>query len=118
MAAGVQATAWSADHASGAPALMLRLAVGGKVVTYTGDTAWTDALIDAAAGADLLIAEAYFRDKKIPYHLSHADLAGHASQLGCGRVVLTHLSADLLAQLDQCRDHGWDFAEDDLVLRL
>ena len=76
-AAGVRAAGFAADHPSGpdGPALALRLAIGGKVIGYTGDTAWTDALIDVAAGADLLIAEAYYRDKNVPYHLRHADLA-------------------------------------------
>src|SRR5206468_4040175 len=35
----------------------LRVEVGGKVVTYTGDTEWTDEVAEAARGADLLIAE-------------------------------------------------------------
>ena len=55
------------DHPSGAPALLLRLDLAGKTLAYTGDTAWTDALTEAAADADLLIAEAYYRDKNIPY---------------------------------------------------
>jgi ribonuclease BN (tRNA processing enzyme) len=113
--AGILATAWAADHPSGGPALSLRLAIGGRVISYTGDTAWTDALIEVAAGADLLIAEAYYRDKKVPYHLSQADLAAHAGQLGCRRTVLTHMSADMLGHLDQaCSETAYD----GLVLRL
>ena len=46
-----------------------------RSIAYTGDTAWTESLIAAAADADLLIAEAYYYDKAIPYHLRHADLA-------------------------------------------
>jgi ribonuclease BN (tRNA processing enzyme) len=119
--AGLRATAWAADHPSGAPALLLRLAIGGRVLAYTGDTAWTDAIIEAAAGADLLIAEAYFRDKPVPYHLSHADLAGRADRLSCSRVVLTHLSADILSYPDQLAGPGpasWQAASDGLVLHI
>ena len=73
------------------------------MIGYTGDTAWTDALIDVAAGADLLIAEAYYRDKAVPYHLRHADLVAHAGRLASRRIVLTHMSADMLDHLDQAR---------------
>ena len=114
-AAGVEATAWEADHPSGAPALLLRLLVGGKVIAYTGDTAWTDALIEVAAGADLLIAEAYYRDKAVPFHLRLTDLESHRAELACHRMVLTHMSADMLERLDQT---GYEAACDGLVLHL
>jgi ribonuclease BN (tRNA processing enzyme) len=116
-AAGVRATGFAADHPSGpdGPALSLRLEIGGKVIGYTGDTAWTDVLVDVAAGADLLIAEAYYLDKNVPHHLRHADLAAHGERLGCRRMVLTHMSADMLAHLDQVR---FEIASDGLVLRV
>jgi ribonuclease BN (tRNA processing enzyme) len=63
---GVTVRAWEGDHSSGARALLLRLEVAGKAIAYTGDTAWTDAVVGAAADADLLIAEAYYRDKNVP----------------------------------------------------
>ncbi len=114
-AAGVQAAAFRADHPSGGPALALRLAIGGKVIAYTGDTAWTDALIEVAAGADLLIAEAYYRDKNIPYHLSNADLAAHQDQLTSRRTVLTHMSSDMLEHLGEA---CFETAHDGLVLHI
>jgi ribonuclease BN (tRNA processing enzyme) len=114
-AAGVRATAFPADHPSGAPALALRLTLGGKVVAYTGDTAWTDVLIEVAAGADLLIAEAYYRDKNVPYHLRHADLAARRGRLASRRTVLTHMSDDMLDHLDQA---CFETAEDGLVLHI
>ena len=94
--AGVHAAAWAADHPSGAPALALRLTLGATVIAYTGDTAWTGTLTEVAAGADLLIAEAYYRDKRVPFHLSLADLAAHRAELTSRRIVLTHMSADML----------------------
>ena len=88
--------AWEATHPSGAPPLALRLSLAGKTIAYTGDTGWTDALIECAAGADLLIAEAYYRDKYIPYHLRQADLDAHRDQLTAKRIVVTHMSADMI----------------------
>jgi ribonuclease BN (tRNA processing enzyme) len=92
--AGVTVQTWAARHPSGAPALILRLAVGGTVIAYTGDTAWTPAIAAAAEHADLLIAEAYYWDKPIPHHLRYADLTGH--EITARRVILTHMSADML----------------------
>jgi ribonuclease BN (tRNA processing enzyme) len=113
--AGAQVAAFEADHPSGAPALALRLAVGGKVVAYTGDTAWTPVLAAAAAGADLLIAEAYYFGKPVPFHLRHADLVAHRAELTCRRIVLTHPSADLLSHAGEL---AFDLAHDGLVLEL
>ncbi len=92
----VAVRAWETDHPSGAPALLLRLDLAGKIIAYTGDTAWTGAIAEAAADADLLIAEAYYRDKNIPYHLRLADIEAHLDQLTARRIVLTHMSADML----------------------
>jgi ribonuclease BN (tRNA processing enzyme) len=112
---GLDVTAWEVDHPSGAPALALRVTIDGQVISYTGDTAWTDDLITAAAGADLLIAEAYYYDKPIPYHLRHADLAHHRRDLTSRRIVLTHLSADMLAPP---REPDFETAYDGLVIHL
>jgi ribonuclease BN (tRNA processing enzyme) len=113
--AGLAVTSWPVSHPSGAPALALRLHLGGKTIAYTGDTAWTDDLVTAAADADLLIAEAYYFDKPVPHHLRHADLAGHASDLTSRRIVLTHLSADMLARPDQL---SFETAHDGLTIHL
>jgi ribonuclease BN (tRNA processing enzyme) len=112
---GVTVTAWPGDHPSGAPALLLRLSLAGKTLAYTGDTAWTGAIVDAAADADLLIAEAYSRDKAIPYHLRHADLAAHRDQLAARRIIVTHMSADVLDHQDQI---SFEPAHDGLVVDL
>jgi len=109
--AGVGAQAWEASHPSGAPALILRLTVGGTVIAYTGDTAWTPAVAEAAHHADLLIAEAYYWDKAVPHHLRHADLSEH--EITARRVVLTHMSADMLA-----RPTLYETAHDGLVIRI
>jgi ribonuclease BN (tRNA processing enzyme) len=113
--AGTRIQAWPASHPSGAPALILRLTVGGKVIAYTGDTAWTPAIGEAARGADLLIAEAYYWDKRIPYHLRHADLVEQQRHLAARRIVLTHMSADMLGRPGQAR---WETARDGLVIRV
>jgi ribonuclease BN (tRNA processing enzyme) len=112
---GVTVRAWAGDHPSGAPALLLRLGLAGRTIAYTGDTAWTSALVDVAAGADLLIAEAYYRDKQVPYHLRLADLDAHRGQLTARRVIVTHMSADVLGHQP---DVAFEIAHDGLVVTL
>jgi ribonuclease BN (tRNA processing enzyme) len=56
----VSVTGFEVSHASGAPPFALRVAGEGRVLTYSGDTEWTESLIEAARGADLFIAEALF----------------------------------------------------------
>jgi ribonuclease BN (tRNA processing enzyme) len=97
---GTEVTTWEVDHPSGAPPLAMRLGIEGTTIAYTGDTAWTDSLPWAADGADLLIAEAYYYDKAIPYHLRYVDLLAHRADLTSRRIVLTHMSADMLARPD------------------
>jgi ribonuclease BN (tRNA processing enzyme) len=113
--AGVRVSAWEVDHPSGAPPLALRLELAGRTIAYTGDTAWTDALVDVARDADLLIAEAYFRDKPVPHHLRVADLTEHRGQLTSGRIVVTHMSADVLDHQERI---GFQTAHDGLVIAL
>jgi len=99
----VSVTAFEVSHASGAPPFALRVAGEGKVVTYSGDTEWTESLVDAARGADLFIAEALFYEKRVKYHLDLATLLQHRARLECRRLVLTHMGEDMLRRL-----HGLD----------
>ncbi len=115
--AGIEVKSWEVDHPSGAPPLALRLGLGGAAIAYTGDTAWTGNLAAAADGADLLIAEAYYYDKPVPYHLRYADLTSHRASLTSRRIVLTHMSADMLARAAAGK-LAFETARDGLVLQL
>src|SRR5262245_8516301 len=88
-------TPFIVEHASGAPAYALRVEYGGKVIAYSGDTEWTESLVDAARGADLFVCEAYFFEKKIKYHLDCQTLRENRQRLDCRRVVHTNMRAHL-----------------------
>ena len=107
--AGLAVSAYSVAHASGAPSYALRIDAAGKIIAYSGDTEWTDALISAARGADLFICEAYFFEKRIKYHLDYRTLAHHRSELECQRIVLTHMSEEML---DRRSEVDFECAED------
>jgi len=102
-------TAFRVIHASGAPPYALRVEFGDKIIAYSGDTEWTDELIQAATGVDLFICEAYFFEKRVKYHLDYQTLLAHRAELGCNRLILTHMSEDMLARLDSLEI---EFAED------
>jgi ribonuclease BN (tRNA processing enzyme) len=88
-------------HPSGSPALALRLEVGGKVIAYTGDTEWFDGLIPILKNADLLIAESYFYEKPIKYHLNYRTIMDQLPVLNPGKLLLTHMSQDMLDRLEE-----------------
>jgi ribonuclease BN (tRNA processing enzyme) len=90
---------WQVEHACGAPPLALRVELGGVSFAYSGDTQWTPALAQAAAGADLFAAEAYTFDRAVRYHLDYQTLHAHLGEIGARRTVLTHMSAAMLARL-------------------
>ena len=103
-------------HPSGTPSLALRTECDGKVVAYTGDTEWVDALVEVGRGADLLIAEAYTFDRKVRFHLDYAILREKAPLIGAKRLVLTHMSPEMLARVGDLT--GCEAAEDGMELIL
>lgn len=93
----------------------LRVEVDGKVIAYTGDSEWTADLAKIGQGADLLIAESYFYTKPVKWHLNYPVLRDHLPDFGAKRVILTHMSRDMLAHVDEIPEAC---AEDGLVVYL
>jgi ribonuclease BN (tRNA processing enzyme) len=113
--AGLVVTPYEVVHASGAAALALRVAWQGHTIAYTGDTEWTEVLVEVAQGADLLIAEGYTYQRKIRFHLDVATLQQQARRLGAHRIVLTHMSPDLLSRVGEV---GFQTAHDGMTVEL
>lgn len=90
-------TAFAAVHTP--EALMLRIDCAGRTLAFSGDTAWTDALIDAAAGADLFLCHVYSFAIPQTTMLSYAALRAQRHRLTCRRLVLTHIGAELEQRL-------------------
>lgn len=98
---GLSVQAAEGMHASGAPALALRIEAAARSLAYTGDTQWLDELAPLLSGADLLIAEAYFYERPIKFHLSCADVLKRRGELDPGRLIFTHMGQDMLAHVDE-----------------
>jgi ribonuclease BN (tRNA processing enzyme) len=86
---------------SGGPFLAYRVEAEGRVIAYSADTEWTETLIPAARDADLFIAEAYYYDKVVKNHLSLKTLEAHLAEIKPKRLILTHMSDDMLGRLGQ-----------------
>ena len=93
----------------------LRVEVANKVIAYTGDGEWTEYLPNIAKDADLLIAECYSHQKPIKWHLNYPDVVEHMGDFGAKRVILTHMSREMLAHI---REVPEECAEDGMVIDL
>jgi ribonuclease BN (tRNA processing enzyme) len=108
-------TAEPVVHFSGAPSYALRVDCAGRTIAYSGDTEWTDTLVKVASGADLFICEAYFFEKKTRFHLDYQSVVDRKASLGCKRIVLTHMSDDMLKRLS---DIQTEWADDGKTITL
>jgi ribonuclease BN (tRNA processing enzyme) len=71
-----------------------RLTTGDGTLTYSGDTASSDALVRLAAGSDMLLCEASFEDGTASppdLHLTGREAGEHAAKAGVGRLLVTHI---------------------------
>ncbi len=69
-----------------------RLEADGRAFVYTGDTEYSESVVELARGAHTLLIECSFPDDApVPGHLTPSGVARIASESGVGRVILTHL---------------------------
>ena len=108
-------TPYSVVHPSGAPAYALRVVCEDKIIAYSGDTEWTDALIRAAHGADLFVCECSSPEKVGGHHIDYRTLMKHRPELECRRLILTHMNDEMLRQLG---NHNVEGAEDGKIVVL
>jgi ribonuclease BN (tRNA processing enzyme) len=114
--ANVRVTPFHVMHDDrGGPCYGFRFEAEGKVVGFSGDTEWTDALIDIGHEADLFICEAYTRDKPVATHMALTSLERRLGQIRPKRLVLTHMSNDMLARRAEI---PFETAEDGMIVEL
>jgi ribonuclease BN (tRNA processing enzyme) len=105
-------------HPSGAPSTGVRIIAEERVLAYSGDTGWTEALLDIAAGADLFICECYRLTGAPRSHLSFEMIAANRARLAASRIMLTHMSAPALAHIAEMEASGYLVADDGRVLEI
>jgi ribonuclease BN (tRNA processing enzyme) len=102
---GVKVTAIPVPHGEW-PAFAFRFDMPGRSITFSGDTAPSPALLEAARGTDILVHEVYNGKRVAPearpggefwpeylrtYHTSDTELARFASQVNPGLLLLNHV---------------------------
>jgi len=91
----------------------MKVRAAGRTLFYTSDTAPSDSLIEAAEGADVMIAEASMQkptESLAEVHMTAAEAGELAKKAGVGRLVLTHIvpGQDPRVSVDQAAEafHG------------
>ncbi|CAN5880523.1 MBL fold metallo-hydrolase [soil metagenome] len=69
-----------------------RLEADGQAFVYTGDTEYSESVVELARDAHTMLIECAFPDENpVPGHLTPESVARMASEAGVQRVVLTHI---------------------------
>jgi ribonuclease BN (tRNA processing enzyme) len=106
----IKVTTYPAAHTAQTNPTSMRIEVGGKIIAYTGDSAWTKHIPTLARDADLFITECYFHTKPVPFHMNYTDIEAHREEIRAKRIVLTHMGPEMLARQDavpeQCAHDG------------
>lgn len=78
----------------------------GRSMVYSGDTDYSESLVQLATGADLFICESALPDElKVDGHLTPSEAGEMASRAGVGTLILTHLypECENVDLVGQCR---------------
>jgi phosphoribosyl 1,2-cyclic phosphodiesterase len=92
-----------------------RIAIDGKVLAFSGDTEWTDSLIELGRDADLFISEAYVYSQPVQTHLAYEQLAEKLPLIRPKRLIITHMSEDMLGRGDII---AYETANDGLIVEI
>ena len=119
---GVEVQPFVVSHPSGAPSYALRFTVDGRIVGFSGDTEWVEALVEVARGADLYITECYGYDSPTRYHMSWSggasSLSANLPRLTAKQILLTHMSTPMLEQSEAVSGDRVIIAHDGMTLEL
>jgi ribonuclease BN (tRNA processing enzyme) len=111
-AAGLALETFEVRHISWGLATGVRLEDGEKIFAYSGDTAWTEALIDLSNGADLFLVECFSGGESVPNHMNWPTLLAKLPILHAKRIVVTHMSLSALDRRDEMEKAGLILAYD------
>jgi ribonuclease BN (tRNA processing enzyme) len=112
---GLKITTYPAIHTPATMPTSIRVEAAGKVIAYTGDSAWTEHMPALARDSDVLIAECYFHAKPVPFHLNYPAIREHRHELQTKRLILTHMGPEMLAEADNVPE---ECAHDGMVIEL
>lgn len=112
---GVRVTPLQVPHVPELVAFAYRIEVAGRTILYSGDSAWTDDFVQHARGVDLFLCECSTFDTRLDIHVSYPEVAAAARNLGCKRLLLSHLGSEVL---DRQGEVSLECARDGMTLEL
>ena len=95
--AGLDVEAFHVPHSEELVCLGYRITGSGASLLFSGDSAWTPEFVSRSRGTDLFLCECCSMEPEAPVHVSYRDIVAHREELGCKRLVLTHLGDDVRA---------------------
>jgi len=115
---GFKCEAFPVDHPSGSVSTGLRVAAGGRVFAFSGDTHWTETLVAIARDADLFAVECFSGACAVAGHMDWPTLRAGLPRLAAKRVVVTHLGPSALPVRPQMETAGLFVADDGRIFDL
>ena len=106
---------FAVSHVAELVCLGYRIEAAGRTIVYSGDASWSDEFLTQARGADLFLCECSTYETRLPIHISYPEIASRARDLGCHRLVLTHLGSEPLRHLEEL---SLECARDGMILDL
>jgi ribonuclease BN (tRNA processing enzyme) len=96
--------------------LAFRIGMNGRTIAYSGDTGWTDELVEISAGADLFLCECtYYESAELTFHLNYPLIARNQERFTPGRMILTHIGREVLEHSAEVRH---EMATDGMMIRV
>jgi ribonuclease BN (tRNA processing enzyme) len=112
---GVTILPFRVPHQEKDISLGYRATAGKKAILYSGDCGWNESLVTYSQGTDLFICECCYFATLTNFHVSYPQIAQahQQGQLGCKRLVLSHIGREVLERMDEVTI---ECAHDGLVL--
>jgi ribonuclease BN (tRNA processing enzyme) len=80
--------------------LALRLGMNNRTIVFSGDSGWTEEIVNFSAGADLFLCECtYFDSTDLDFHMNYPGLSANRERFDVGRLILTHIGREVLDRL-------------------
>ncbi len=112
---GIELFPFRVPHQLNDVSLALKIRCDGKIILYSGDSAWTDLFVTHSTGADLFLCECCFYDSEASDHMSFRKIEKKLGELNCKKIVLTHMGEEMLARKDKI---PFEVAEDGMVIEI
>ena len=111
----MQIVPFATVHQERSISLGCEILVEDRRIVYTGDTGWTEQLVEHTRDSDLFICECTVFESRSENHLDYPRIRENLGRFGAKRIILTHLGLEVLArrkEIDQ------ELAFDGMIIRL